>query len=113
MNKLYINLLTVSAVAIMGCGGGSSSSSSDDGFKIHKVAYTLNGTKPPTCPNARVTLVKAQKDDDIGIQDCIWLCGDYEGSIQTVLLSFQQNGKNGIWEFDNELVSTKPTQCHN
>jgi len=115
MQKLNLTLAAVATLALIGCGGGSSSNSgsSNDGFKIYKVEYSLNGTNLPSCPNAHITTTPAQNNSDIGIQNCTWICGDYQGSTMAVSLSFQQNGKNGIWEFDGEVLQTAPAQCHN
>ena len=124
MKKLTLTLATFSTLALIGCGGGGGGSSSDgtagggapsDQFKIQKVSYTLNGSTPPTCPNAStISTVNPQKEDGIGIQNCIWTCGDYEGANPiSVGLFFEQHGKNGIWEFNMDVVSTAPQQCHN
>ena len=105
----------MTAVTLIGCGGGGSGSSSDS-YKIQTVEYTLNGSNLPSCPNAsHITTLKAKNDDDIGIQHCTWFCGLYEGasSPMTVGLSFQQYGKDGVWEFDQEVVSTASGLCHN
>jgi len=123
MKKLTLTLATLSTLALIGCGGGGGSSSDgtaaggapSDQFKIQKVSYTLNGNTPPTCPNASsVTTSKAQNENDIGIHMCSWICGDYEGANPVlVIFTFSQDGKNSVWEFDRETVSTAPQQCHN
>ena len=114
MKKFMLTLAILSTLALIGCGGGGGGTSSDQ-FKTQKVSYSLNGSTPPTCPNAtRISTVKAQKENDIGIHDCLWICGDYEGaSPLTVGLSFQQHGKNAAWEFADDVVTTAPQQCHN
>jgi len=119
MKKFNLTLVAMTAVTLIGCGGGGSGSSSNgaasDQFKIQTVEYTLNGTNPPSCPNAsRVTTSKAKNDGDIGSQSCTWFCGSYEGASPiTVGLSFIQYGKDGVWEFDQDIVTTAPGQCHN
>jgi len=116
MKTIHKTLVVTATLILAGCGGGGSSSnnaSSNDPSKIYKVEYTLNGSSLPTCPNAYdITTLPAQDEQDIGIHYCTWLCGDYQGSVMTVLLSFQQDGKNGIWEFDGEVLSTPPAECH-
>ena len=114
MKKLNLILVIMTAVTLIGCGGGGSGSSSDS-YKIQTVEYTLNGSNLPSCPNAsRITTSKAQNDDDIGVHICMWNCGSYEGvSPITASLSFAQYGKDGVWEFYEDIVTTAPGQCHN
>ena len=120
MKKINLTLATMTVATLIGCGGSGSSSPSNgaasDQFKIQTVEYTLNGSNLPSCPNASsISTIKAKNDDDIGIQNCTWFCGLYEGASTpiSVLLTFQQDGKDGVWEFDQEVVSTAPGLCHN
>ena len=111
--------LAMTAVTLIGCGGGGGGSSSafaeSDLYKIQTVEYTLNGSNLPSCPNAsKISTIKAKNDDDIGLHTCTWLCGSYEGASPIAVgFTFQQYGKDGVWEFDQEVVSTAPGQCHN
>jgi hypothetical protein len=115
MKKLNLTLATMAAVTLIGCGGGGGGGGSSDLYKTQTVSYTLNGSNLPTCPNAgHITSSKAQNGDDIGVQQCMWYCGSYQGaSPVTVSLTFIQNGKDGVWAFDGETIMTAPQQCHN
>ena len=118
MKKLNLTMATMAAVILIGCGGGGSSSNNaatSDPYKIQTVGYTLNGSNLPSCPNAsNITTLKAQNNDDFGIHSCMWMCGSYEGASPiTVSLSFQQYGKDDVWEFDHDVVMTAQGQCHN
>ena len=86
-----------------------------DNYLTVPATYTLNGNNLPSCPNAyRITTIKAQKENDFGIHQCLWLCASYEGASPTaVMLSFQQQGKNTPWDFDDAVTTTAPQQCHN
>jgi len=118
-------VVAVSILGFMGCGGGGGSSSgsannnptngTNDPYKIVDVTYKLNGSAPVSCPGAyNISITRAQNSNDLGIQDCFWLCGSYQGaSPVTVGLSFQQNGKDTPWEFESETIMTAPNQCHN
>ncbi len=121
MKTLHITLATVTTLALFGCGGGDNPSdttsipTTTDYFKIVPAVYTLNGSTPPSCPEAyRIVTLKAEKEDDIGIQTCDWTCASYEGASPiSVSLYFQQNGKDAPWEFDNAITLTAPSQCYN
>jgi len=122
---LKLTISSMATFALIGCGGGGSNGNhgnsnnptggNKDPYKIVPVSYKLNGNNPPSCPEAsQITILKAQKTNDIGIARCIWLCGAYEGAKPvTVALAFQQNGKDSEWVFDSDVVQTAPDQCHN
>ena len=116
MKQNYSILAIIAAIILTGCGsngGQPANGASNDPFKIQKVEYTLRGSKPPLCKNASdVTTSTAKNDDDLGYQSCSWYCGEYEGSMKSVSLSFVQDGKNGIWKFDDDIVSTPSSLCH-
>jgi len=123
-----LTITSIAAFTLIGCGGGGGGSTgnnngsnnpvgngNNDPYKIVPVSYSLNGSEAPSCPDAyRVTIVKAQKADDIGVASCFWLCGQYEGARPvSVQLTFQQNGKGSSWQFDSDVIITAPDQCHN
>ena len=117
MKKLTLTLATLSTLALIGCGGSTSSSNSGtnsdgtakDPQKIEKVEYTLNGSEQPICHNASH---KSGISSSSTSMSCQWICGEYEGASPVhVLLSFEKIG--GIWEFDDDYVSTSPVGfCH-
>ena len=103
MKKLTLSMLTVATLALIGCRGDGGSSSTptdngntppDDNYLTVPATYTLNGSNLPSCPNT-YSIIKAQKENDFDIHQCLWLCASYEGASHTaVMLSFQQQGKN-------------------
>jgi len=106
---------------IIGCGGSTSTKSATnsdgtakDPYKIVKATYSLNGSNLPTCNKpGYIFTSKAQKETDIGSLSCMWLCAEYEGAKPiSVTLGFYQDGKNGVWEFESEFLSTAPANCH-
>ena len=114
-------IIIVSPLLIIGCGGSTSTKSATnsdgsakDPYKIVKATYSLNGSNLPTCNKpGYIFTSKAQKETDKGGFDCTWLCAEYEGAKPiSVTLSFDQNGKNGVWEFEDEFLSTAPAECH-
>ena len=113
MKQLYATFAITAVIVLTGCGGGSGSSSSKDMFKIKKVEYSLRGSNPPLCKNAdEVSTSKANDNNYIGVQTCIWICGEYQGSVNSVHITFIQDKKNAAWKFSDDLVSTPPSQCY-
>lgn len=121
MNKILLTLVGASLFALVGCGTSTSTKNTKlnadgtarDSFKIEKVGYTLDGSKLPQCTNpAKMTTTKTTTSN-VGIHQCVWFCGEYEGGRPvSVTLSFLQLGKNENWKFDGETVTTAPDQCH-
>ena len=124
---LKLTISSIAALTLIGCGGGGGSTGNSnssnnpagngnkDPYKIVPVSYTLNGSEAPSCPGAyHVSVFKAQKADGYGTASCVWLCGEYEGAKPvTVVLSFEQDGKDAPWTFERDGVQTAPEQCHN
>ncbi len=117
MKKLNLTLATMAAVTLIGCGGGGGSSSSnggtnsdgtaEDGLKIVKVTYTINGSDRPICNKPFLITGLESSSEQIA---CHWLCGEYEGARPVdVTLRFRTNG--GIWQFESDSVSTA-VSCH-
>jgi len=124
MKKLNIVWLTVSALALIGCGGGgspfshvpgtpgstsTSHNNSSDPWKTQNAVYTLHGGDHPTCNKPyRMSGIESNSD----YMTCTWLCGEYEGARPvTVVLTFEKTG--GIWELTDDSVSTASDYCHN
>jgi len=119
MKKTRVQIIIgafILSLLIAGCNDAGEHSKGDnaDPYKIVKVSYKLNGSEPVSCPDAYdISTLKAQKSDDIGIQKCTWLCGSYQGeSPVTVILQFEQDGKDSSWEFSNDFIKTAPNNCH-
>ena len=118
--KLTNYLQMIIALFIVGCGAVSTSDTNADGsakdpHKIVPVSYTLNGSSFPTCNKpAIITAGEAQDEDDTGVVLCRWICGDYAGEKPViVVLSFIQDGKGEVWEFNDEVISPPSQECHN
>ena len=113
MKKLNLAIATVATLALIGCGGGgggssSSNGTSSDAWKTQKVSYTLNGSNHPTC-NKPYHMSGIESNSER--MSCMWLCGEYEGARPvTVSLRFEKVG--GVWELENDSVSTANERCH-
>ncbi|MCF6245288.1 MAG: hypothetical protein L3J43_09660 [Sulfurovum sp.] len=108
--------LTTTLLILNGCGGGGTNTPLGQvegdlykDFRIQKVEYELNGKNTPICKNVgqQTGLEKSALRST-----CTWICGDYQGASPiAVLLAFEREDANSVWQFEREHLSTASSAC--